>query len=416
MSKKMIMIQEFILAQLNHWTFFLLAFSFSLFFDYHFNCGTMGYLEWAVGGLLVFGLYFIRKYIHLLVISILLHICALAGFCLIPLGNGPHIVIYAVAGVIYCAFSIKNQVQERYMSASVPVYVEFGMAIFLLLIINYYDYSSYNKMFVMVTIILTGVYFIFLYLKRYNNFIYLNSTSAGYLPAKDILKSGGGLVIAFIVIMMLLAVSIYDFQLFADFFELVKSGLRAIAMFFAKAFAGLFTSEGQPEDEGAFGTLEGPQELMTEQTETAPWMVVASFILWMIVIGVLIFIIVKMIIKAVKWLKKNRVLKSRTEEEGVLDVRERIDSQKHRADEDSYLLKGGSADIKIRKLFRKTVKAKKKLILAGKTDAYLKRKTAHECAKTLGNERIAELYEQARYAETMPDSEAVKEMKQVCRQ
>lgn len=165
-----------------------------------------------------------------------------------------------------------------------------------------------------------------------------------------------------------------------------------------------------PEDFGDFMDI-------SDGMDTGVWQVLQK-IVFVIVICFLGYLLLKVIFKVIS-LVKNIVIPSSSTDKGVLeevdDIREKCDIVNKDKKRSRTLFAALSYEERIRKTFKKKVKAAKYLICNENDDSRLALYTAKECAHKLDNPHLAEIYEKARYSDIPCSKEDVSGMKEACR-
>lgn len=402
---------EFLVCQLNNWSFYTIAFSLSLLFDRYTGCGHIGFLEWAAGGLVLFGMYLIRAYVEELWLSVMMHLAGVAVMLLVPFGNVSHSIIMGVCAVAYFIFSVRKHILHSIGDIAFPVYVTAGINFILLLILDYYECTEYTELFCMITVILAIVYFVQLYIFRFIIFRKMNSGSSGYFPVGDIFRSGLCMLAVFTGFLLLVLILSLQQEWTTAVFDFLRDALAIVMGIILSPFR-LFKGESEEAAEEIRRPV-AQEQAMPAVEEDSIISLIANYVITIAVLTVLAVIIIKGIIRLIRWIKANHRLGSKDNDGQITDVREKIvRHQKNAQRKDS--LTGFAPEVRVRKIFRKKVLANRRKIIADLPDRYLGHHTSADCESRLETPGMAELYDKARYSDKQVTKDDVKNMKRIC--
>ena len=383
---------------------------------------------WLLGGLVCFGLYFVRTQVDNFILVVLLHLVALvaqAGLAqqLTANHNPMNIILYLAFSIGFVAYSLERRYKaDDYEDHLISIFFAIGASAIAILIQRYVSDLDWNGYYVYIAIAQVAIFFLVTYVNEYLNFLTVNANSTGVMPEKEIFRSGMGFTAIYTIagVLILLATS----QL---------TWLRTIMEFLLQLFRTVmkFLFRGSSGDESMEPVKELEQEIIKESDEIAPlpqsdsswfWDVLFAII---IVIGALIilFLLYKALMRLLQALneasKSKRKALNAEELNEIIDVREKLDISKGKNTrrKPSELFGFLSAQERIRRIYKKKVSQYKPNRLTGSekqrkddfTEERLKYYTAREMEDRM-EVAFAEIYEKARYSNEECTSKDVKEM------
>lgn len=410
---------EFLTEQMNHWIFFPLVMTVM-------GVGmkiaelplgeTPDFLPWIFCGLIPIACFLVRNFVEKFWVFVLCHgmIFAAVILCTAPL-NLAGTILCGVCAVAYILHSFTLRLRENtavYSGSIHPVTALVFSAGANYLFHRQEDMPDWDRYYLFILIGVFACYLIIYYLKHYLNFLMVNRSSAGYLPAREILHSGIGFVLPYTLIGVVILVLSLNVEWLEPILRVIKAILRPILVFLVGLLpSGNETTEGLPPVEN-MPTNRGGGELPVGE----------SFWLWEVLeyVAFILFFCgcVYVLVKAVKWFIRyvrgisGHKIEIETGQEDVFDVRERCVIEKRKSvNRGVGLLQRFSPAERIRRLY-------KKRILAGKIETEsresLNCKTARECGNILSLPEMADIYEQARYSDRESTMEDVRRMKLAC--
>ncbi len=410
---------EFLTSQMNHWIFFPLIMTATgvamqlagLPIE-----GAPDFLLWTVCGLFPIVCFLIRNFVERFWIFVLCHGVVLTAviFCTGPVDlAGTIVCVICAAAYILYSFALRLKENTDVYSGTIhPV-----TALVLSAGTNYLFHKQENmpdwdRYYFFILIGVFACYLVIYYLKHYLNFLMVNKSSAGYLPAREILHSGIGFVLPYTLIGVLILALSLNVEWLEPILRVIKAILRPILVF----LIGLLP-DGSESPEGL-----NPMENVQSNNGGPGLPKGESFWLWEILeyVAVILFFCgcIYALIKALKWfiryirgisVHKTEIV---TGQADVFDVREKCAIEKKRSGSRGAGLFQRFAPVeRIRKLYKKRV-------LSGKIETEdreaLNYKTARECGKLLSLPDMAEIYEQARYSGREITADDVRRMKLAC--
>lgn len=402
-------IEQFLVIQLNHWYFYPVAFSFSVLLKTYNVCDELNLVEWGACGLVLFSFYFIRRFSKNLGISVALHCIAPIAVIFLTSGNLSHCILCTIDCIVFTAISINRHIKDNIYDKAINIYVELGIVLVLLLIMNYYDFSEYNGMLCIMVIVLTAVYVIQLYLGKFLLFVKMNIDSTGHMPFGDIFKSGFGMVIFFTVI--LVGISLLLFFVNAESLDNLTKGIFSLpGVIIALLFKLIAGNQKATTDDTLHTSPLQTDELADFQSEgSSAANVVYSVFSW-IILAIIVVVLVKIFFSFVKWVKEHWKFEQITEE-GTVDIREKIKKSSGGGTVRKRGPRGFSNEARVRRLYIKSVRSGHKKIIGDRPISNLGYFTARECGKALQLQNMAGIYEKTRYSGQTITSEDVSDMK-----
>lgn len=425
-KERICFLREILIAMINHWCFFPLAITcMAVAFTY--SDSTMqntlekqALLLWGLCQLFSIAYFLIRNYVKHILPFFLLHFLALAGVFLLPVqGKLIYFVICTFAAIVamLLSFSLKLK-QHTIYSSVIPPAVILAVTVASVFIGHQVEgVPDFSQCELFVLTGTFGCYLLVYFLEKYLEFLRMNQSSAGLIPAKEIFQSGFGLVSLYAAAVVLLLLLSTNVSFLESIFRVLKTG----AMFLLGLLFRLLSHSSAEETEVIGESMTGRQDnsLMLPEPEESFWLwQVLEYAAMLLVACAGIVFLVWLLVKLFRFLQA-AFLKEASVQEKVFDnsdcyeVREKCNKDKHlkkkafgRETFREYL----TPRERIRRLYKKKV-----LSLAGQEEkkaalAYL---TPRETALELSLPQIAPVYEKARYTEEMLTSEDVARMKEL---
>jgi hypothetical protein len=401
------MTSQFFLSQMNHWAFFPLLLL---------CMGVAGEersitVSWGLFGLFPFVLVLIRRKINRFLPFMGLHLLTGVLFWWILPWGGVSAVILRVVIILYLLMSFVMRIKEGdRLSPPLPPPVAVGIAAFALLVQPYITVKPAEDIsFTLSIAIYFFSYFIWSYLEHYLYFLKVNSSSAGYLPAGEIFRSGAktaGIYAAFGAVLLLLTGGI-------NWLSNLLKPVGYMSILFLRFLFSLFGEaeelqeiEGMPPAEAGFLPDTGSGE------PSFIWEVLSQIFLWGLLI-VSAFFLIKGLIWLIRMLYQRFMSRLTTEQaiaaDGVRDIREKCDTEKQTSLSTGWwnALRPGE---RIRRWYKKLLIAgSKKLPPDPKPEVH----TTKDWGRLLQLSGFTDIYEKARYGETECTAEDVKIWKEI---
>ena len=430
-TEKLELFNEILIIQMVHWTLYPLALTvIGIAGNYIGEGGPAGVL-WGICGLLAVLYLFLRERVKRFIMFLLLHIGLAALFLLLPAQTIVERILCAACGVGYLIQSMMKRLRQEDERASgfSPV-VAVVVCVVAILFQHYQGRMDWDFYYALTLVSVFAMYLISGYIQQYLNFLTVNKSSAGYMPAAEMFRSGMASVVLYAVFGAIVLLLLTGFEWVESLWTRIKNGLLALIRFLFS----LFPHEQPVDDEvvilPAQSAAENDLSGLLEPTE--------PFWLWQIleVVAVIAFasfaayVVVKAVIKAARYIHERFLegygSRSRigTEEE-QRDVREKCSLAKPASQDAGKRSLFGfmTPDQRIRRLYKKKILASSyeltkaeesregKEGMANEKGAKenlpaLSLLTARECGEKLMLPELALIYEQTRYS----DKEATPEM------
>ncbi len=423
-TERLELVIEILTSVMNHWIFFpmvMTALSVSMRLLGKPVEGSPDFLLWTVCGLIPIVLFLARYYAERFWLFVLCHggvlAAALAASALLSAGQAVLCVVCTAAYIIY-SFVLRLRENASVYSGSIHPLTALGLTVAANFLFHREDgMPDWDRYYLFILIGVFACYLIIHYLKHYLSFLRVNRSSAGYLPAREILRSGIGFVLPY----TLFGVLILLLSLNVTWLEPILDVLKAGTIFLLRILFMLLPKGG---DAGELIPMENTGSNDASGLEGLP--VGEAFWLWELLeyAAVILFFCgcACVLFRAVKWLIRNVKEKFdsnktdsgniHTGQEDVFDVREkcRIEKKEHNGSRAGLFQRFTPVE-RVRRLYKKRV-------LSGRLEKEdrdkLKYMTARECGDALSLPDMAGLYEQARYSDRETTAEDVKRMKLAC--
>lgn len=414
-TEKLELFNEILIIQMIHWTLYPLALTVIGIAGNYKGEGRPAGVLWGICGLLAVIYLFLRERVRRFILFLLLHLGLAALFLLLPTRTVVERAICVACGVGYLIQSIMKRFrQEEERASGFSPVVAVGVCVVAILFQHYQGRADWDFYYALTLVSVFAMFLISSYIQQYLNFLTVNKSSAGYMPATEMFRSGMGLVVlyaAFGAIVLLLFTSL-------DWLESIWNGIKDGLLKLIRFLFSLFPKE-QPMEEIIVPTIQpatgGDFSGLPEPSE--------PFWLWQIleVVAIIAFacaavcVVALAAVRAVRFIR-NRFLEGYVRRSRIMTEEEQMDVR-----EKCGLAKAASRDAAKRSLFgfltptQRIRRLYKKKILASayqlaesgkeKTPA-LSLLTARECGEKLMLPEMALIYEQVRYS----DKEATPEM------
>lgn len=414
---------EILSEQINHWALFPAAVTIMGVTAVFTGADKPNLLLWVLCGLFPPAFFFLREKVRHLSVFFLLHMALTMLVILIPVQNLVERLLAAACGVGYLLHSIGKRLKdpEAITSAMSPIAALVISAIAIVLQ-HYQGNAEWDSFYVQSLVGVLALYALVSYIRHYLEFLSVNESSADYLPASDMLRSGFSLVAGY----TLLGAVFLIFATGGGWVASFREALRRIVVAVLRFLVSLIPEGGQGEtvlEQAAESGMSFDQAMLPENGD--------PFLLWKIlemVVGAafacaMVFFAVKGLIRLVKYVlerfgagvRRNGELAVDSE----LDIREKCGIDKsHQPRQKKNRLGFLSSAERVRKLYKKKVLSSASLLTGstvGEDNGELQLLTARECAEKLKNSTMADIYEKARYSEQEITRETVRQMREACR-
>lgn len=422
-TERVKLVIEILTSQMNHWIFFTLVMTVR-----GISMGLMGnsagdepdFLLWTVCGLVPIAFFLVRYYAERFWPFVLYHGAVLAVLSAVALFYRNGAFICAACAVVYTICSFKRRLGENsaVYSEGIHPLAAVGLsaaANFLFHIED--DMPDWDRYYLFILIGVLACYLIIYYLKHYLNFLRVNESSTGYMPAGEMLSAGIGLILPYTlfgVVVLLLSLNVDWLE---PIFHILTKGLKMVLRFIFRILSVSDAAE-EPISIEKYGGHGHEAEMLSPPEAESFWFweVLGYAVLILFACGC-VFALIKGLKWLVRYLREHFGRSAAGENiiagpEDVLDIREKCSIEKSGSGSKSLSLFRSFTPVeRVRRLYKKRV-------LSGKTGikdrGTLKVMTARECGEVLSLPDMARLYEQARYSDREITSEDVRQMKLAC--
>lgn len=422
-TKRLKLVIEILTSQMNHWIFFLLVMTVI-----GISMGLMGnstgyepdFLLWAVCGLVPVALFLVRYYAERFWLFMLCHGAVLAVLSAGALFYRAGAIICAVCAVVYtiCSFKMRLGENSAVYSEGIHPLAAVGLsAAANFLFHREDDMPDWDRYYLFILIGVLACYLIIYYLKHYLNFLRVNESSTGYLPAGEMLSAGIGFILPYTLFGVMILLLSLNVDWMEPIFQILAKGLKMVLRFIFRILSrddpaeGPISVEESREYSPGTGILSPP-----EAGSFWFWEILEYTVLILFACGC-VFALIKGLRWLVRYLREHFGKNAADENiiagrEDVLDVREKCSVEKSGS---------GSKKLSLFRVFTPVERVRrlyKKRVLSGKAEinnrGTLNVMTARECGEALSLPDMAGLYEQARYSDREITSEDVRRMKLAC--
>ena len=422
-SERLELVIEILTSQMNHWMFFPIVMTVIALVNSFMGSADAGqpeFLLWAVCGLFSIAFFFVRFYAERLWLLFLCHVLVTACSLILPVSSGivgRVICVFCVAA--YMIYSLILRLQENAAVYSAPIHPIAALCVSVaanFLLHRQEGVPDWDRYYVFTLIGVLACYVIIYYLRQYLKFLQVNRSSAGYLPAKEILHSGIGYVLPYTLLGAVVLVLSLNAEWLEPILRIMKTGIMALLRFILGHFSGESLEEAiqEAEETGTDVNSAG----MGLPTGGPFWLwEVLEYIAIILLFCAAAFYLVKALIWFVKLLQQRFGKKADNNnfvlaEEAVYDIHEKCGITKRDSNERHVgFFRQFTPAERIRRLYKKQV-------LSGgievESRAELNCMTAKECSHKIFKPNMAEIYERARYSDSEITSEDVKRMKTAC--
>lgn len=412
-TKKIEIASEILTEQMNHWLLFPLVLTAMGVLRSMTGMGHPAVLLWAVCSLVPLLFFVFRCKIRYLIPLVLAHAAVAVLAFLVPGLPIADRVVCAVCAVGYVLYSLILRLkQDSLYSGGFGMPFGVGLSAAAILLQHYQGVREWEKYYYFSLIAAFLLYFVIYYMDHYLEFLSMNKSSTGFLPAVEMFRSGMGLVLAYTLLGAGLLVFSIQFEWLAGILRPLKELLLRFLRF-------LFSRTPAPEAEEIPMMEEQPRQSMgdlglPEPAEEPFWLWDVLEAVVIVVLGCAIVVGLAVLLwKLLKLIRKYLVLR-RSEQSldigDAVDFREKCELEKSAGKKGFSFFGALSPRERVRKLYKK-----KLLASAGQEQSRLELYTAREWEARLETEGMASLYEQARYSDHEVTGADVKRMKEICR-
>ena len=412
-------VNEILTEQMNHWMLFPLALAVAGASRYLAGEGDTMLLAWGLCSLFPLFFFLIRRTVSRLIPFVLLHLAAAALSLLIPVSfpAGKAVCVLCTLGYLLYSHTLRLKHDEVF-SYGLHLPAGVGIAAFSAFFVRYLEIKDWDNYYIIALTVAIALYFISYYVEHYLDFLSVNESSAGFLPAAEMFHSGMGLVLLY----TLLGTGIL---LLSSQFAWLSGILQPVRALLFRFLRFLLSGKGEePTEEIEIPILEEQGDSMEEMTlpeATGPfwlWRVLeylAMVILAVVICALAVLSLVKLFQLIRQYLNFRLQKEHAVDEEEACDFREKCELEHNTERKRQSLFSALSPHERIRKLYKKKLLASAPL-LSEEDRNRMGIYTAKEWERKLETRGMSALYERARYSGQEMTGTDVKRMKEACGQ
>lgn len=411
--KKVQFANEILIEQMNHWALFPIALAImGISVNPLLKDPTV--ILWFVCSLFPLALFFIRSKMDKVAPFIVCHLMLIGIAILVPVSYGG----YRFLTVGFTAYYVISSIRMRYKKNTIytsPIQLQVSIGITLVSMLLFQrDVAAtiWLKYYTIPLIVVIALFYIIFFISRYMDFLNVNKSSAGILPAQDMLRSGLGLVLGYTGFCVILFLFVMNIKSFSEIRETIKN---VVLKFLRWLFSFL------PESDKRFTPMEQDTTpvgngLFGDSGRTALIWELLQYLFLLILFIAAIVLLVKLIIKLIEFVKGyfRKTAKQEVEEDEFFDFREKVEIEKPVKKKKKNPLDAFSPTEKIRKIYKKKL-LESTFRMSEAERNQLGIRTAKEWENFLRTSGMARIYEDARYSGRMLTPEDVKRMKEACK-
>ena len=334
-SERLNFVIELLTTQMNHWLLFPIVMTASGIARLLTGIGDAGnpdFLLWTICGLFPVLFFLIRYFAERAWLFFLCHGAVMACALILPVSSGVmDRVICGVCAASYLIHSLTLRLRENAAVYSAPIHPIAALALSVaadFMLHKQDNAPDWDRYYIFTLIGVLACYVIIFYLRQYLKFLQVNRSSAGYLPAKELLRSGMGFVLSF----TLGGVAVLLLSLNAKWLEPLLRALQKVIVAFLRF---LFGHSGDESTEELIQSAENTGAVTDPAAMGLPtggtfwlWEVLEYVAIVLFAIGV-VFVLVRALFFLVKLIQqrfgeKGKAAAFSPEEEAVHDVRENV--------------------------------------------------------------------------------------------
>lgn len=418
-TDKISLLKEILVTQMNHWAFLPFYLFAVVLIQNITGKGAVHLTLWGLFGCIPLLLYFSRKYVHRAFVLFATHIGGVAALFFLPVSHVLLRILNVAIGVIYAVYSLFlwAKTEDKQDIKLYPL-LSAGISLLMTLFMNRLGCKTWDNTCMIALILVVGLYFLIYYMEQYLHFLVVNHSSASHIPAREMFRSGLGMVSIYTLLGVIVLFFTTHMTWMKGFFNLIKNALFSVLRFF---FQLLPRQEQVPEETTS---VEENMQAMMEMNdvhlsgETGWFWNVLEYVMYIALAIALAYVAVMLLIKLYcfvqKQMRQTIVKKEETEEE-VFDVHEKIVLSTKRKTPLSNPFEQLEPAARIRRMYRKKLLTSENLLVREHNTEQLGRLTARECEKILDAKEMASVYEKARYSQAECNGEDVKRMRKACK-
>lgn len=412
---------EILTEQMNHWLLFPLPLTVMGCLKNAYSMEHPDFLMWIFCGILPPLFYLVRvrfgKFIPYCCMSLIL----LALTFVFPVSNVICRGICILCGGGYAVHSFILRVRAD-SAESAPLHPAAGIALSVagLLFLHHAEGPAWDFVYALNVIWWLSLYLIIYYIRHYLDFLSVNASSSGSLPASEMFRSGFGLVLVYTLFGTILLLLCLNVNWLEKLLQLIKTGLFAILRFLFSLFPHHSQENTTFEQElSSAGNRQGMPELPAG--ESSLFWKLLEYVCFIAFACLILFCVFRLVLRIVRFLRARFLLRfgkmreSVNEQQSALDFREKCVPQKTASvNGKKQFFSFLTPQERIRRLYRKKLQ---KALKPTTTEAAerLSCCTARQAEASLHTDGMAALYEKARYSSLTVSPEDVRQMKEACK-
>lgn len=408
--KRIQFVNEFLTEQMNHWLLYPLPLTVMGVTKALLDMGDPGLAMWALCSLIPLVFFVFRYKVKNLILFLLAHAGVLA---LVFALSGQSILTRIICTICVAGYLIQSLVlrlkHDSVYSEGIPLVAGVVLSAVTALFQYYQGTRGWENYYNWPLIAGIALFFVIYFIDHYLDFLSMNKSSAGILPAAEMFHSGMGLVLGYT--MLGIGILIFSTQ-----FEWLAGILRPIGDMLLRFLRFLFSrsshSEEVPQPVGEELPPAGMGGMELPPAEETFWFWEVLEIIMMVAFGIAILVGVGVLLwKLFKLIQKYMVFRyqeSEIQTGEAYDFREKCEIEKNTDKKKRGLFDSLSPRERIRKLYKKKLPAAS---VRADVQEDLTLHTAREWEQKLALEGMADLYEQARYSDREITGADVKKMK-----
>lgn len=418
--KKITLLREILVTQVNSLALFPLA---AAILCIGWKCTSGMEFLWLLTGFIPLAFYLFRIKINNFIVLLISHFAVILAVRFLFL-NAEGRSFYVLAAVAYAVYSIIVRMKSAdFQDSRLPTTIAGGIAVLALVFLRYVLENNYFEMKIILTFIVSfGLSLLVTYLESYINFLIVNRSSTGHIPAREMFFSGSFMAVVCVLFMMALLLLTSGI----GWFQVVVKGIRfitAAVLKFVLSIAGNETGEIYVDDTHIEGA--GLPDIYEAEEPALIWQILMmlAVIALAAVIVYLLFCLIKKLFYFIRERMEYKGLESGSENlSSVKDVREKCRISGNGNKNEGFSLKGMirlSPGEKIRRLYKKHVLKCGGLTIRSDNkelqELDLKKPelmTAGEWGRVLDKPVMSEIYDKARYSDSECTSEDYRLMRQ----
>lgn len=409
--KKIQVINEIMLEQMNHWMLYPLILTVMGVSRALLEIGEPSLPMWALCSLIPFAFFLFRYKVKNLILFVLAHLgVALAVFLL----SGENLltrIVCTICVIGYLIYSFLLRLKQKSVySDGIHLAVGVGMSAAASLFQYYQGTRGWENYYHIALIVCIALYFLIFYIEHYLEFLSMNKSSAGFLPAAEMFHSGMGMVLVYTLLGIIILLVSTQFEWLANILRPIKDLLLRFLRFLFSRSSG--SEEAIPPTVEAIPQGGGMGDMgLPEGGETFWFWEVLEAVTMVLFVAALLAGLAALLWKLFKLIQKYMTFRYQEQEIGTgeaFDLREKCGIEKEAQKKSQGLFSTLSPRERVRKLYKKRLPA-----AAARTQGQdsLGVRTAREWERTLSLEGMAEVYEKARYSDQEITGADVKKMK-----